>query len=284
MKPDFAMGAVPKRVGMAGCAVTLTIWMLWSISAFNTIHREPMQLKEPLASLSDRTVVLGALAKEDTSWVDRLPIEWNHAVYIVDDPNAALHTPKNKGHEAMPYLTFIIDNYYSLSSTTAFVHSHRTSHHNDGPDSDIVKMLQTLRVDFIQRTGFANLRCSWKTGCPGEIIPGSPEPTSEFISGHMTDSYRQLLNVTTVPGVIASACCAQFAVSRAQIRKRPLSDYVHFRKWVMEAPIEDRMAGLVMEYLWHIIFGKEAVHCPRAEQCACDLYGKDCSVPGIIPG
>lgn len=40
---------------------------------------------------------------------------------------------------------------------------------------------------------------------------------------------------------------------------RPVSDYVHFREWIMETELEDEKSGRVMEFLWHVIFGKGAV-------------------------
>jgi hypothetical protein len=58
---------------------------------------------------------------------------------------------------------------------------------------------------------------------------------------------------------IASACCAQFAVSRDQVLKRPLEDYVKIRQWVMDTDRDDASSGRVMEYLWHVIFGKDLV-------------------------
>ena len=33
------------------------------------------------------------------------------------------------------------------------------------------------------------------------------------------------------------------------------------------------MSGRIIEYTWHIIFGKNAVHCPIAKECYCNLYG-----------
>ena len=32
---------------------------------------------------------------------------WSRSVYVVDDPSAKLTVPKNKGREAMVYLTYV---------------------------------------------------------------------------------------------------------------------------------------------------------------------------------
>jgi hypothetical protein len=76
-------------------------------------------------TLLDKVVVMGKLSHEDTSWVATDLPDWQHAIYVVDDQNATLSTPANKAKEAMPYLTYIIDNYHNLPSTMAFIHSHR---------------------------------------------------------------------------------------------------------------------------------------------------------------
>ena len=62
-----------------------------------------------------------------------------------------------------------------------------------------------------------------------------------------------------VPQIIAAACCAQFAVSREQILERPLEDYVRYHQWLMNTTMSDEISGRIMEYAWHMIFGKEPV-------------------------
>jgi len=49
------------------------------------------------------TVVVAALQKDDVSWIDIG--YWDVWKYEVDNPNAKHTVPKNKGHEAMVYLT-----------------------------------------------------------------------------------------------------------------------------------------------------------------------------------
>ena len=62
-----------------------------------------------------------------------------------------------------------------------------------------------------------------------------------------------------IPQRVGAACCAQFAVSRDQVLKRPREDYVKFRDWVTQTDKDNASSGRVMEFLWHIIFGKQAV-------------------------
>lgn len=58
---------------------------------------------------------------------------------------------------------------------------------------------------------------------------------------------------------MGAACCAQFAVSRNRVLERPLSDYEALRQWVVDTPLSDARSGRVLEFLWHVIFGMDAV-------------------------
>lgn len=62
-----------------------------------------------------------------------------------------------------------------------------------------------------------------------------------------------------VPGEVGAACCAQFAVSRERVLERPKSDYEGLRRWVTETEKDDAQSGRVLEFLWHVIFGMDAV-------------------------
>ncbi|KAL2152155.1 hypothetical protein VTH82DRAFT_5339 [Thermothelomyces myriococcoides] len=77
----------------------------------------------------------------------------------------------------------------------------------------------------------------------------------------------------SVPERVGVSCCSQFAVSREAVRARPREDYVRWRDWLLRTPLDDDLSGRVFEYMWHIIFGKDAVFCPSAAECYCNLYG-----------
>ena len=78
--------------------------------------------------------------------------------------------------------------------------------------------------------------------------------TEELSSSRQDREKAKYLNVG-----IASACCAQFAVSREQVLKRPIEDYMKIRQWVIDTERDDASSGRVMEYLWHVIFGKDLI-------------------------
>ena len=154
----------------------------------------------------------------------------------------------------MAYLTYVIDNYDTLPAIMAFIHPHRggfwAAWHTDTPLHDNVDSLRRLRLDFVRRNGYVNLRCNWNPGCNA----------NDKRNAHITpEIWGELFNGTEKPEEVGAGCCAQFAVSKEQVLQRPREDYVKYRMWVLDTELEDRSSGRVMEYLWHIIFGQDAV-------------------------
>ncbi|KAF7885596.1 uncharacterized protein EAF02_004105 [Botrytis sinoallii] len=227
-------------------------------------------IPRPVKTGQDRAVVIPHLKTEDMSWVEEFLPDWQSYIYSVDDPDAKLHTP-NKGHESIVYLTYIIDNYNKLPSISAFLHAHQNgwwdAWHTDVAGHDNVVSLNTLNLDFVQGQGYVNLRCALKPGCAlSDVAPNthiSPEIWMQVFG-----------NDTAMPAEIGATCCAQFAVSKLQILQRKKEEYIHYRDWVLQTPLLDRESGRVMEYLWHIIFGRDAMHCPEPNQCYCGVYGR----------
>ncbi|KAL0256163.1 hypothetical protein SLS55_008555 [Diplodia seriata] len=232
------------------------------------------------ADAVDGVIVIGKLQEEDTDWVaEKLPkyvsslvlisalltvFRWKNAIYVVDNQSAPLHTPINKGREATPYLTYIIEHYHDLPKTLLFLHSHESGYpggwHTDTPAHSNVWSVENLNLDYVHQAGYVNLRCTHIPGCPDEIQPfRDPFDASRAKEIHMPAAWQALFGNPDVPHVIGAACCAQFAVSRDRVLKRPLDDYVHFRDWVLDTPLEDDLSGRILEYLWHVIFGKPPV-------------------------
>ena len=59
----------------------------------------------PLSQPPFKSIVVASVKSDDTRWLaEELP-EWHASVYVADDPYAKLTVPKNKGREAMSYLT-----------------------------------------------------------------------------------------------------------------------------------------------------------------------------------
>ena len=244
---------------------------------------------EPEPPPPTKAVVIGKLSSEETDWVGQELSDWENAIYVVDlDANetspTGLRTKMNKAREAMPYLTYIIDNYPDFPDVVAFIHPHRRgmpmAWHNDARGNDAVNMLRDLKLNTVLDRGYVNLRCNNEVGCPDEVQPFRDPPDPKKYAEHAFPYvYGHFFNVTFTTmrekiSVVATQCCAQFAVSRDQLLKLPKSEYQRYRTFLEETHYDDATSGRVMEYMWHIIFGRDAVHCENTFECWCAVYGR----------
>ncbi|BCR90600.1 DUF3431 domain-containing protein [Aspergillus chevalieri] len=242
------------------------------------LSKKPEYETTPIIVPNDRTIVMAKMSWEDTSWVSNDLNEWRNVIYTVDDPFASRHTPINKGRESLAYLQYIVEHYHDLPATIIFLHSHKDgwpqAWHTDTLSYSNVESVRSLQIDFIQKNGFANLRCQESPGCPDEIQPfRNPPRPGKTAEKFYAQAWKELHNNTDVPEVVAAPCCSQFAVSRDQVLQRPKSDYERYYNWVLTTDLPDDLSARVMEYSWHIIFGQKAVYCPDTFQCYQDVYG-----------
>ncbi|PGH09814.1 hypothetical protein GX51_00501 [Blastomyces parvus] len=265
------------------------------------------QDKQPTPHDITRTLVIASLLEEDTAWASDLSSTdptLTTAIYIVDRPatpndttakSPFLTVPANKGHEAMVYLTYIIDTYNSLPDISIFMHAHGvTWHNNDFLSSSSAHAVQRLRSEKVLRDGYMNLRCHHTPGCPDHLHPTVPGTTAATgtQSGSDTDetqsqddvlnipesavigqAWTELFPTTPVPRVLSQPCCGQFAVSADRIRSVPRERYVEFRSWLLATALDDRLSGRVWEYLWQYVFGQVEEYCPDEYTCYCEGYG-----------
>lgn len=231
--------------------------------------------QKPSGTNFSMILVVPKIKKEDTRWIEE-EVPWiKTAIYVADDPSAPLHPPKNKGHEVMIYLSWIIDNYDNLPDVSIFMHAHRWTWHNNeimGLDSaEILKRLNPYRV---WREGYMNLRCSWGPGCPDWMHPGETEEDSGRPEQTLlAQSWSELFPLDPIPDTLAQPCCAQFALSSERIRTIPLSRYVFYRNWLFRTKLPDHLSGRVWEYVWQFVFTGKNIHCPDEHVCFCDGYG-----------
>ncbi|OAL33959.1 hypothetical protein AYO20_06794 [Fonsecaea nubica] len=228
----------------------------------------------------DKAVILAKTHGEDVSWVFDNLQDWKQAIYYMDEPDGGmLHPPLNKGREAMAYLTFIIDHYDVLPSYMVFVHPHLqgwpAAWHTDSKNHNQINSIRSLRLAYLEEHGYANMRCIPDPGCPAEIQVDRQDErrTAEHA---MREAWPYMFggNYSDIPKVIAQPCCSQFAISKKQALKRSQADYEHYRQWLLDTPLDDDTSGRVFEYLWHVIFGQEAVHCIPLKQCRCEQFGQ----------
>jgi hypothetical protein len=58
-----------------------------------------------IAASGSKVFVVASMKNDDTSWITEYLPGWTLIRYVVDDPKAQYTVPKNKGREAMVYLT-----------------------------------------------------------------------------------------------------------------------------------------------------------------------------------
>ncbi|KKZ60333.1 hypothetical protein EMCG_04927 [[Emmonsia] crescens] len=213
-------------------------------------------------------IVLGKTKGENSNWASDMLPEWTPFIYSVDNElGYDLHVP-NRGNEAMPYLTFIIDHYHSLPDIIAFMHASRKHRHNQDISEFNDEILRGVNLEFVRKRGYVNLRCKTSPGCePSSVLPHNPtdvDIANNDPRAHFADIYATIFaleNVKDVPHVIGGICCAQFLLTRERILQRPLVDYVRMKSWVLTGsqPLKAGEVGWVFEKIWHVVFGEEAV-------------------------
>ncbi|KXT01956.1 hypothetical protein AC579_8058 [Pseudocercospora musae] len=224
------------------------------------------------------TLVLATMDYTDNKWIHdelgdvlRPHGDLATAIYVVNDNSAPLHTPANKGHEAMAYLSYMIDFYDSLPDISIFMHGHKTAwHNNDLLDMSSSAMVRYLSREKVQRDGYMNLRCHWNPGCPDHLHPFATEydedKSEELL---IKDAWMQAFEVeeSQVPEMLAQPCCSQFA-------------YEHFRDWLLASQLTDYVTGRIFEYFWQYMLNKTPVLCPDPRVCYCEGYGVCFESPG----
>lgn len=235
---------------------------------------------KPPGSQYTKGIIIGRLQAENVSWLQdgSLPDGINAYTYVVDDPygSEGLKLPKNKGHEAMVYLTYIIDHYDRLDDVSIFLHAHKMAwHNNELLNHDATEMIKRLSAERVLREGYMNLRCHWKPGCPRWLHPHStgPPDVDRPEERPMAGVWAELFPSDPVPESIATPCCAQFALSRDRIRQIPLTEYRRYRDWLLKTKLPDSTSGRVFEYLWGKMFTGYSTFCPDQRICYCDGFG-----------
>lgn len=204
----------------------------------------------------DKVIVTGVTHAENVDWITNELSDWDSAIYSVDDPHSPLHTLENKGNEANPYLLYILEHYDDLPEIMVFLHPHKEDFwHADRVNN--LEAVQRLNLNHVRQQSYAPLRCSLGLGCDG-MHPdrNNPDEEQEYTFGQ---TWPLLFPDRPVPDTVAAPCCAQFAVTRDQVRARPREDYERFMDVLRYSHLSEHWLGRVFEYAWHIIFGKHPV-------------------------
>ncbi|KAG4025738.1 hypothetical protein MFRU_051g00030 [Monilinia fructicola] len=233
---------------------------------------------KPFPTTYSKMLVIARTKDEDVDWVEekfRDDSSVQSTIYTADDATAEHHPPRNKGHEVMIYLSYIIENYNNLSDVSIFMHSHQLAwHNNELLDLDSAQMISRLSSERVVREGYMNLRCHWHPGCPDWMHPGTVEEDgNKQEQTIMARAWMELFPLEPVPNVLAQPCCAQFAVSKDRIRALPLARYIFYRDWLLRTGLSDFISGRVWEYIWQFVFSGQTTLCPKEHICYCDGYG-----------
>ncbi len=267
--------------------------------AWNEIRYKPSSATLPeargvcpgLAGSSKPALVVSRVAADgEQIWLDALAKLYHLCVYTVDAPtdkkSKHLQVPANRGHEAMTYLTFMIDNYDHIPAAGAvFIHGARFQWHNDEPNYDNSVLLAALNVSSaLEPWGYHNLRCDWSVStCPASAAPqGSLETSFQAVLVPWDD---RAASDAALPKVLAelfgaiggnekasskngggvrlgatdavrAQCCAQFVVACERILQHSRDEYVALRQWILEGSRSDLVSGRILSYVWHILFLK----------------------------
>ncbi|OAL48675.1 hypothetical protein IQ07DRAFT_588782 [Pyrenochaeta sp. DS3sAY3a] len=231
-----------------------------------------------------RLVVKVALENEDASWIDSLFPTWRKDVITINHAFSNLHEGGrrvDKGRIANAYLAWIIENFNNLPEIAVFLPPAQpkkgvsATSFWKGSSSNLKNEISGLQVAFIESSGYANLRCPSQATCNDLILPFR-DPVNEFrtLEVAMPRAWKGIFGNITVPVELATPPGAEFVVSKAQIQKRSVDEYLNFWTWLNKTKMDDDTAGLVFEHLWHVVFGRDPKFCPEEKTCECELYGK----------
>ncbi len=237
----------------------------------------------------DRLIVKVRLEHEDDSWLDS--IAWRKEYLTLSSDSSNMYAggkSVDKGRIADAYLRWIIENYNNLPETIVFLRpshpSQKTCHSKPIPSSSSSSSsgstapaynidLSTLRIPFIQHTGFANLHCPSTTKCADAFH--APSHHFRTLDSSMRAAWDGIFGSTTpFPDKLAAPLVSEFAVSSAQVQRRSADEYLRIWSWLSTTRMDDETAGRVLEAVWHVVFGMDAEFCVDEAECRCRVYGR----------
>lgn len=239
---------------------------------------------------SRKALVISSYKDQDVSWLDELhnvskgwallhhsriaPSDtdpthrrWEVYRYVSDVPDVDdLAVANPNGREALPYLTYITDNYANLPEVVLFTHGHYQSWHQPEP---LVDKIMALNLTAVQKEDYVNLRCQASHGCTEDSMFYIKNPRGGDVRGgnYIRLIWQELMQdeVGPIADVIARPCCAQFAVNKQAILRHSLNFWNSLR-----SPLETRKpgdegwrgksdydVGLKYEMFWHVLMGKD---------------------------
>ncbi|CAD0083320.1 unnamed protein product [Aureobasidium vineae] len=195
---------------------------------------------------------------ENVNWLLDLhqDLPFRPFIYSVDSSvePGCLAPRSGRGRETAAYLSYIIDDYDSLPGYSVFIYAKDEQWHKDVLGQKAPDTIKALRFQHINATDFVNLRCTLFPGCPLGLNPLDPpeqDIRNKDTRAFFAEIYMELFDVTRekVPKHIGNVCCAQFAVTRSRIMRRPKSDYERMLRWTDQTQQADFAVGWLFEKL-----------------------------------
>lgn len=90
----------------AGMSLLITLYLYHGVYSENMLDANAPEHHDPQSPSGDVELVVASINQENTSWYGEYVSDWRKSIYVVDDPTAPLTVPRNKGREAMVYLTY----------------------------------------------------------------------------------------------------------------------------------------------------------------------------------
>lgn len=202
-------------------------------------------------------VVIVAHYNEDITWVKNL--KYKYIIYEKLKKNSKYYCP-NYANEATTYLKYICDNYNNLPENIIMLHGENESWHHDGKiTANIDKYILNYEKNNNKFYNINNVKL-------GSIKPQiSNMINSLWWPNTMEPWFGDIANYNDF--TVGQLCCAQFIVSRKQIKKLPLDFYLNMYTWLIKntsgpgnGSQEDINSGYntsrYLEWTWHLIFSK----------------------------
>lgn len=220
-----------------------------------------------IMSLSEQDIVIvTAHYAEDLTWLCKSP----YPVYLCDKIGASPINPwvksffmcenaiENAGCEASSYLHFIIQHYHELPQYVAFVHGHEYAWHQQHPLGILGAIQSAKRDDF----DYISLNVKTHPGDGRVYDLDVDECVPMSLMRETWDGVFKPYIRTDLPRKFCHDSCAQFLVSRTAILRHPIEAY---KQWFAFAntpgsdTYDNKSHAVVLEYIWHIIFGEPPI-------------------------
>jgi hypothetical protein len=216
--------------------------------------------------------------EEDLSWLLDLLPTWRNQVITIEKRFTRLSAGGEEGRRVADrgrvvdaYLRWIVENYENLGGMMVFVPpgmgNAKEKELEGYGGEEVAKVVQSLQVPFIQKSGFAALSCPSKEECGEKSVHDETESRA-------LEVWEGIFNNTRVPEALVNPGSGGFVVTREQVRERSVEEYLRYWTWLDKTKMDDETAGLVVEKLWHVVFGKSVEFCPEQKFCKCEVFGK----------